>query len=223
MRERLNRIWYNTQYNQPSRTVSPDPIAFEAHDPEYFRGGACPRGRVCRYSDAARALYVSGVESARGKIAKTDGLNTGSLNVAGEFTITSQNNTATSFSGTIHKVGRTTGWSSGNVSSTCATVNVSGSNLTLLCQTMVSSSQKIVEGGDSGSPVFSKGSSDDVTLVGVLWGGSSSGDRFVFSPLKNIQDELGAVTATADTSGGGGGGGGDDPPCVPRGNGNNCK
>jgi hypothetical protein len=89
---------------------------------------------------------------------------------------------------------------------------------------LVSSNQQIVAGGDSGSPVFRLTSGDNVELVGILWGGSSSGDRFVFSPLKNIQDELGGVTATKDGSGGGGGGGGDDdPPCVPRGNSGKCK
>jgi hypothetical protein len=206
----------NTQYNQPLRSSSPEPIAFEAHDPAYFRGGPCPRGRVCRYSDAARAVYQSGTASDRGKIAKTTGVNTGSLDVAGSFTVSSQENTSTSFSGTIQKVGRTTGWTSGSVSNTCATVNVAGSNITLLCQTLVSSTHQIVAGGDSGSPVFRLGSNDNVDLVGILWGGSSSGDRFVFSPLKNIQEELGGLTATASGSGGGDNGGGDD------GGGGNC-
>jgi hypothetical protein len=35
-----------------------------------------------------------------------------------------------------------------------------------------------------------------VTLVGILWGGSGS-SLYVFSPLKQIQDELGAFRATA--------------------------
>jgi hypothetical protein len=144
--------------------------------------------------------------------------------VSGSFIVSAQNNTATSYSGTVHKVGRTTGWSSGNVTNTCATVNVSGSNIQLLCQTLVQrSGTVIVQGGDSGSPVFQRTSDDNVTLVGILWGGSTSGDLFVFSPLKNIQDELGAVTATADGSGGGDGDGGGEQPCTPRGNGNNCK
>jgi hypothetical protein len=213
-----------TEYHQPLRSVDAVRIAVEAHDPAYFRGGACPRGRVCRYSDASRALYEGGTGSSRGVIAKTTGVNNGSLTVDGSFTITAQSNSGTSFSGTIHKVGRTTGWTSGTVSNTCATVNVAGSNITLLCQTLVSSNQQIVAGGDSGSPVFRLTSGDNVELVGILWGGSSSGDRFVFSPLKNIQDELGGVTATKDGSGGGGGGGGDDdPPCVPRGNSGKCK
>jgi hypothetical protein len=89
--------------------------------------------------------------------------------------------------------------------------------------------------GDSGSPVFKITSGDNVELAGILWGGNTSGSLFVFSPLKNIQDELGAMTATWDgTTGGGGGSGGDDGgddgggggsgECIPRGpNGNNCK
>jgi len=212
-----------TVYYQPVSSVDPVAIATEAHDPSYTRGGGCPRGRVCRSSDASRALYDGGTASTRGALARTSGANSGSLEVVGTFNVASQNNTSTSFSGTINKVGRTTGWTSGTVSNTCATVNVSGTNITLLCQTLVSSNQQIVGGGDSGSPVFTTGSSSDVTLVGILWGGSSSGDLFVFSPLKNIQDELGAMTAT---SGGSAPPPDDppdeDPPCTPRGKSGNC-
>ena len=139
--------------------------------------------------------------------------------------MTSQENTNTSFSGTIHKVGRTTGWTSGTVTGTCVNVNVSGSNIQQLCQTLVTNnSAAIVGAGDSGSPTFKITSGDNVQLVGILWGGSGS-TQFVFSPLKNIQDELGAMSATNDGSGGGGGGGGggtEPPPCRPRGNSGQC-
>jgi hypothetical protein len=210
----------NTQYNQPTRTSEPDPIAFEAHDPAYFRGGACPRGRVCRYSDAARAAYVEGMEG-QARIAKTTGVNNGDLTVVGHFSITSQDNSSTSFSGTMNKVGRTTGWTSGSVSNSCVNVNVSGSNITQLCQTIVESNQQIVAGGDSGSPVFTGTST--VTLRGILWGGNSSGTLFVFSPFKAIQDELGSMDATTDGTGSGsnGNGGGDDE-CVPNPAGRGC-
>jgi hypothetical protein len=220
----------STAYYQPLSSVDSNPIAIEADDPAYFRGGACPAGRRCRYSDASRALYAAGVENL-GSIAKTQSMNTGNLTVAGEFNITSQDNSSTTFSGEIQKVGRTTGWTSGNVTNTCATVNVGGTNITLLCQTLVQrSGSVIVQGGDSGSPVFT--GSTNVTLRGILWGGSSGGDLFVFSPLKNVQDELGSFDATTDGVGGGGDpeipddpdDPGDDPPCIPRGpNGNNCK
>jgi hypothetical protein len=213
----------NTQYNQPSRTAAPDPIAFEAHDPAYFRGGACPRGRVCRYSDAARAAYVNGM-AGEAKIAKTTGVDNGDLNVVGRFSITSQDNSSTRFSGTVNKVGRTTGWSSGTVTNTCANVNVGGTNITLICQTLVQNPGKvIVQGGDSGSPIFTITSGDNVQLRGILWGGNNSGDLFVFSPLKNIIDELGSMDATVQGTGsgdGGGNGGGDE--CVPNPAGRGC-
>jgi hypothetical protein len=54
----------------------------------------------------------------------------------------------------------------------------------------------VVGGGDSGSNVFRVTSGDNVQLVGILWGGNSNGTLFVFSPLKSVRDELGALTAT---------------------------
>lgn len=187
----------STQYYQPTSSVDPTVIATEVEDPQYFRGGACPRGRKCRYSDASRALYSSGVSSTRGAIAKTSGANNGSLEVTGTFTVTAQDNTTTKFATgtTVNKVGRTTGWTQGNVNQSCVNVNVSGTNITQLCQTIVQhSSATLVGGGDSGSGVFT--GTTNVTLVGILWGGSSDGKLFVFSPLKNIRDELGPITAT---------------------------
>jgi hypothetical protein len=216
----------NTAYYQPASSVDGSPIAIEADDPAYFKGGVCSRGKVCRYSDSSRALYADGVAS-QGRIAKTTGENTGSLTVNGSFDITAQDNSTVTFASgtTVQKVGRTTGWTSGNVTNSCVTVNVSGSNVQMLCQTLVQrSGSVIVQGGDSGSPVFT--GSSNVTLRGILWGGNTSGDLFVFSPLKSIQDELGSFNATTDGVGGPGNGddNGDDPPCVPRGpNGNNCK
>jgi hypothetical protein len=189
-----------TEYFQPTSTVDPTVIATEVEDPAYFRGGLCPRGRRCRFSDAARALYSSTVGSTRGSIAKTSGPNNSSLEVTGTFTITSQDNTTSSFAtGTlVNKVGRTTGWTQGGTTSTCVNTNVSGSNITQLCQTFVQNSNNavVVGGGDSGSNVFRITSGDNVQLVGILWGGNSSGTLFVFSPLKQVQQELGALTTT---------------------------
>lgn len=215
-----------TTYYQPTSSVDGTVIATEASDPTYGSLPGCSAGKVCRYSDASRALYSGSVTSDRGVIGKTSAANNGSLEVTGAFTVTAQNNNSTNFSGTVNKVGRTTGWTQGNVSNTCVTVNVSGSNVQQLCQTLVQKSGTVlVQGGDSGSPVFTL-SGDNATLIGILWGGNGTGDLFVFSPLKNIQDELGGLTATADGSGGGtgGGGGGDPAPCVPKGpQGKNCK
>jgi hypothetical protein len=190
----------STLYYQPTSTVDLTVIATEVEDPTYFRGGACPRGRKCRYSDSSRALYSGSVASTRGAIAKTSGPNNGSLTVTGVFTVTSQDNTRTSFpiGTTVNKIGRTTGWTQGNVTNTCVNTNVSGSNVTQLCQTFVSNpgGAVVVGSGDSGSNVFQITSGTNVQLLGILWGGNGSGTQFVFSPLKQIRDELGPITAT---------------------------
>ncbi|HJR66343.1 MAG TPA: hypothetical protein VJ802_07915 [Gemmatimonadaceae bacterium] len=189
-----------TQYYQPSSGINGTVIATEAADPGYFRGGACPKGKKCRYSDASRALYASGTASNQGDILKTTGANNGSLTVAGVFTISSQDNTTSNFAlGTVvNKVGRTTGWTQGEVTRTCVHTGVQGTNIAQLCQTFVSNpgGAVVVGSGDSGSPVFRITSGDNVQLVGILWGGSSDNRTFIYSPLKQIQDELGAVTAT---------------------------
>jgi hypothetical protein len=188
-----------TQYFQPTSTLAPAVIATEAADPGYFRGGACPRGKKCRWSDASRALYSTSVASNRGDIVKTTGANNGSLTVGGVFTVTSQDNATSNFATgtTVNKVGRTTGWTQGNVTSTCVNTSVSGSNIMQLCQTFVRNpgGATVVGSGDSGSGVFRITSGDNVQLVGILWGGSSDNKTFVFSPLKQIQQELGTVNA----------------------------
>lgn len=187
-----------TVYYQPASNVDSNPIGTEAHDPAYSKFPGCSRNKNCRYSDAARVLYSSSVGSL-GNIAKTAAVNSGSLDVSGHFDVTSQDVTSTHLSGTLHKVGRTTGWTSGQAAQTCVTVNVSGSNIQLHCQTLVTNSgATIVGSGDSGSPVFKDTGSGTAQLVGILWG-SSGGNTFVFSPLSGlIADGLGAFNATTD-------------------------
>lgn len=186
-----------TTYAQPTTTVDPTVIATEADDPEYFRGGVCPKGKICRYSDASRAGYSTAVASNRGEIAKTTGANNNSITVDGLFTVTSQDNATTNFPpGTVlNKVGRTSGWSQGGVTMTCVNTNVSRSRVHQLCQTFVAAN---VAGGDSGSPVFKITDGDNVELVGILWGGGTVNGvvNFVMSPLSQIVRELGAMTAT---------------------------
>ncbi len=180
-----------TEYYQPTSSVDPTVIATEVEDPTYFRGSGCPRGKKCRYSDASRALYSSTVSSTLGAIAQTSGPNNGSLEVTGTFAIGGEGSAAVG--STVNKVGRTTGWTQGKVTRTCVNTGVSGSNIMQLCQTFVESTAQIVAGGDSGSQVFID-NGNNVTLVGILWGGSSTGRLFVYSPLSQVESELGALT-----------------------------
>jgi hypothetical protein len=184
-----------TPYWQPLQSVDGTQIATEVDDPVYFKNqNGCPRGRKCRYSDASRAAYVNGANQALGLIAATSGPNNGSLTITGSLSIGSDD--CNSLGGclvsgsTVGKIGRTTGWTAGVITNTCVNTGVQGSQIVQLCQTFVSAG---VGGGDSGSDVF-QGSGPTVKLAGVLWGGSSSGNQFVFSPLGNVFRELGTLT-----------------------------
>jgi hypothetical protein len=181
-----------TKYWQPLQSTNPTQVATETVDPPYPTGGSCPAGRHCRRSDAAFAKYINGTTNTLGRIARTSSTSKTNLTIVGNWTITSDA-TSSNFTvgSTVNKVGRTTGWSRGPVTNTCVNVNVSGSNITQLCQTIVSAT---VGGGDSGSDVFTVTSGTNVRLAGVLWGGSTDGKTFVFSPLANIKGELGALT-----------------------------
>jgi hypothetical protein len=77
------------------------------------------------------------------------------------------------------------------VSRTCTNFNVSGTNITQLCQSQASYSSA---GGDSGSPVFSITGGSDVRVRGIHWGSGG-----VYSPIGGIQraGELGAITECA--------------------------
>lgn len=174
-----------TIYFQPTSTVDGVSIATEVEDPTYFRNQqGCPRGRKCRFSDASRAAYAAGATFDIGGIAAVGG--TGSITITGTQNITGTGTAAVG--NTVSKVGRTTGLTTGSVTNTCVNTGVSGTNIVQLCQTFVSAG---VGGGDSGSPVYT--GSGSVTLVGILWGGNSSGTQFVYSPFNQIQQELGTL------------------------------
>jgi hypothetical protein len=179
-----------TPYWQPLESVDPVQIGTEVDDPEYVKGtgeNGCPNGRRCRFSDASRAAYAPNIGFTLGAIARTTGPNNGSITIDGGFSITREGNA--SVGETVNKVGRTTGWTRGRVTNTCVNTGVFGSNVVQLCQTFVSAG---VGAGDSGSPVFIE-RGRGVILAGILWGGSGS-TTYVYSPLSNIERELGALT-----------------------------
>jgi len=180
-----------TQYWQSLSSQPNSFIGTEVADPDYTRGrgkSPCPKGRRCRMSDASRAAYAAGVPFVLGGIAQTSAPNNGSLVITGSFTINGEGGEVV---GDIaNKVGRTTGWTAGVITNTCVNTGVSGSNIVQLCQNFVSAG---VGGGDSGSDVFLQ-SGGGVRLLGVLWGGNGAGTQFVYSPIANVEQELGPLT-----------------------------
>jgi hypothetical protein len=176
-------------------------IALEHLDPDYFTDGCVPHRR-CRFSDAALARYLPGVDATVGVIARTTfrGLTAGSLTIDDQqptFTIADRAD-FTIFGQTLDKIGRTTGWTVGTVVATCIDVFVLDTDIMQLCQDEMLSGNA---GGDSGSPVFESQApfTNDVTLYGIQWGGgtTSFGPIVVFSPLSNIESELGPLIVTA--------------------------
>lgn len=182
-----------TDYFQPLNQVAAEFIGIEEVDPDYFRNEqGCPRGAKCRFSDSSWASYDSASLSAGDEIARPDGTNNGSITIDGaspRFFITAKDASGNQLVGTtVNKVGRTTGWTQGDVSGSCVDTGVAGSNIVLLCQDFVDAG---VGGGDSGSNVFVQTGADSVTLVGILWGGNADGTLFVYSPYSAVRSELG--------------------------------
>ena len=105
----------------------------------------------------------------------------------------------------VAKVGATTGRTEATVLSTCADINVNGTNISLLCQGQafwLGGTFPIAAKGDSGSPVFrvdraADPFTTDVTLLGILWGGDKSGGVFGFSQLLLLEAELGFLSVCA--------------------------
>jgi hypothetical protein len=196
-----------TDYYQPlqdsdgDRMVNPEKlIATEADDPHWFISLDCPLSPAfqCRWSDASRAAYIPTVaaEAKLGRIARTvrpsTSLTDVELTIGGFFTIKREQ--ARGVVGEVaNKVGRTTGWTFGTTTETCVDVIALGTTHIRLCQEIVAA---VVDGGDSGSPVFRRnGGGSNVTLLGVLWGGSTddANPEFVYSPMFGIERELGAL------------------------------
>ncbi len=192
----------STDFHQPDDPLfSGNKVGDEIADPTYSTGGACPSGRRCRFSDSAFIDYTI----SRGRnIARTTGWNTGSLTVnSSNPRLTIVGETSNWVDGSeLDKIGRTTGWTYGRVNGTCQTINVADSNVTLFCQYRVNrilgQTHTMSDNGDSGSPVF-RWLGSTVSLSGILWGGPDDGSAFVFSPINQVEQELGPLTTVFPT------------------------
>ena len=168
-------------------------VATEVADPPLF---ACDVSRRCRFSDAAFVKFDKKSFGSFARIARPDGNDPelGSLVMTpGTARFVVGGAGPSPLTGDImHKIGRTTGWTYGEVVATCVQVNVGDTDLTYGCQTAVAAG---AAGGDSGSPVFTWNGGNTALLQGILWGGGALGTQnvFVFSSLAQIQQELGTL------------------------------
>lgn len=182
-------------------------IGVEVVDPPFTAGiPGCPSNYICRYSDAALIKYDENVDfgpgmppyfdgwlwDTQGVVARTMG--TGSITIDASNPNISLDAVEACLSEpchynlrTVHKIGRTTGWTSALISSTCVTVYLD--NRALLCQFMAPYDS---DAGDSGAPVFTLSESEnDDMLYGIHSGSySASGQRW-FSKFRDVRAELG--------------------------------
>lgn len=190
----------DTEHHQPSEEGDLNLIGQETVDPPFSRS-RCPgviNVNECRHSDAAFDQLAGNVDDDVdvdfGHISRTENVNSGSLQIDGTFRITNRARGNATLGETLGKVGRTTGWTEGQVTNTCINVRVVGRNVkgskALLCQDMVEAG---VGAGDSGSPVFrvtNDPEDEDVTLHGILWGATTDGTSFVYSPVDNVHKDF---------------------------------
>lgn len=203
------------QFYQDSWNDSDEFIGTELVDPAPLGGSAARAtsaaafgppvgGTPYRSSDAAFAWYGPGINSINinfGKIARTEyrgHLSPGSLNRINAFDITGVAGTGETIMGLeLNKVGRTTGWTYGDIVRTCTDHSPSDwGGVQLRCQYEVDAD---LNPGDSGSPVFTwdgSGPGGNARLFGILWGGYGDGGPnqlappFIFSSWNALNNEL---------------------------------
>ncbi len=203
------------------------PIGTESVDPQGFN---ClppyPSGHRCRYSDSLFAQYKSGVAWDPGAIGKTTAPTVLSSSIATHilavdhsqhFTVVAPPSQPYLVGLQLHKVGRTTGWTTGAIQyayfpSTCADF-VDAQQRVRLCQyVMTNPPLGLATFGDSGSPVFRivDPGCGYVELYGIAWGGSqffvppapwnsgSVGKMLVFSPIGGVPFQQSGVQSAED-------------------------
>lgn len=187
-------------------------VGREERDPPLFQGGACPSGWSCRYTDAALVRYDSASLMTRGVIERTlwnsivvDADTTKRWKIIDDDNGCGVIGCAIIQGDPVEKVGRTTGWTSGEIVRTCEDVvnpDRWPQDTILLCQDWVGegSATPIAEPGDSGAAVFRKSGCCNAYLYGLLVGGNQTQNatEYFLSRIHLIKDELGWFDATAE-------------------------
>ena len=203
--------WWASDYPTLGR------IGNEVVDPNLFWGMTmCTTNSYCRYSDAS--LFAATSASVTGRIAQTTysastpgssgstTLAASNFNVAGALT-----NNDIYVGLAVNKIGRVTGWTTGQVEATCVRLYYAYPEVPQTfhfeCQMQAGTTTKK---GDSGSPVFVVNEDGTVTIAGQGWGGSNlyyldpNGNEnnniyasVVFSSWPDLQTDLGNILPKA--------------------------
>jgi hypothetical protein len=187
----------NDSFYQDNVLTAAQYIGVEYSDPS---GWSCLFGtRTCRYSDAALFTVSAPMDSVLvGTIARTGSAangwgNSGSttLNPA-HFQMTGALDVGYWTIGLdVDKVGLSTGWTWGYVTSGCVDLNADDGTWRYICQARA---DFYATDGDSGSPVFAVNESDELVLLGINWSVNDGLERTNFSPVANIIADLGSFS-----------------------------
>jgi hypothetical protein len=187
-----------SQYAQPSGVGTcpggANCIGQEQFDAPFFTSAQnpiCPAGRRCRFSDAAGALYAPDIENLFARVYRTTGVNSLTIDQTNPFyNIVEEAPSNVAVGDSVFKVGRTTGFTRGRVTSSCANFNI-GTQDHYLCHDFVTGPTNSVGGGDSGSSTWSRapaGQTQNVRINGLLCCGSGS-TVFIHSPMSGIRTD----------------------------------
>lgn len=183
-----------------------DSVGFETFDPAFQSAPAfpgCPTGYTCRKSDSAYVQYHSGLSWQLGKILRPNSSCSAPYTSCTKVVdvVGGQPNTKTiiGIGGTpilntgVNKIGRTTGWTTGAITNTCFDVEIIlDGNHYFMCNVVASF---YAEPGDSGSPVFTNSTNNNVYLHGLFYAQRSNDYQITFySPWSFVAQELGTVT-----------------------------
>lgn len=203
-----------TNFGQPGTggLFWPDKIGVSTIDLAFFDTNAnsrCPAGRRCRFSDTAFADYGRDTLGIYGRITRPSTVCT-TAGMSCDPTVARPTDDIRMVAGIaglmtgdlVDKVGRTSGWTRGAITNTCADSDVVDTDaagnafdtgITILCQYIVNTTAL---GGDSGGPVFQFSSTTgNGMFAGILWGGSAdpmTATTATFSPITGINQELGS-------------------------------
>ena len=192
---------YLAEY-QPVNTSEANLIGWEYQDVQPYW---CPQyGMTCRYSDAALFGIPVGPQYAWARIARPTNYAIGQagtllVDTANAFVIASDLDGDEVVGWWMDKVGRTSGWTRGQVQQTCVII------AQLVCQYVGSIWS---QGGDSGSPILrtnisgpDPGTVGNVNFSGILWGGPQGDFTTTYwSPASGIRHDFGSVHVCAGPS-----------------------
>jgi hypothetical protein len=177
-----------TLYHQPHADYR---IGQEAVDP---RGWSCETTFKCRYSDAN--LVHASASTDVGYIGRPTGI--GSLSISSTQPRFTVGTSGDAYVGeTVYMVGHISGLQRGTVDKTCTSFKKTweGTWHKVLCSDVTDLNARE---GDSGGPMFLwNGSSDVVTLVGVVFARTELYDHTFFSPMSGIRQDLGPMEVRA--------------------------